>query len=163
MRSHALFVGLIVAGCSSSSGGSGSGEKPMGDHTKKLLQQHTEIWKMMGLSEPAQKELNAIVVGVEGALEKNKQAHPELFGKEPKRAKQPTHDEYMAAHKKRFDALKISAATQKELLASAEFVWKALHDPAVAPKDKEVAMKIKDMMKMGPPPCCDDNIFEKAK
>ncbi|MBI2930889.1 MAG: hypothetical protein HYY16_04505 [Planctomycetes bacterium] len=156
MRTSIASLCLFLAAC-------GSAPRPKDEKADALLARHAEVWKMMGLSENAQKELNSVVVSVHGNMEKNRSAHPELFALEPKRAKQLTHDEFIAAHQKRLDALKISAPTQKELLKAAEFVWTALHDSNVSEKDRQLAAKIRDMMKMGPPPCCDDNIFRKAQ
>ena len=121
----------------------------------------------MGLSDGAKKELNAIVAAVKAQIETNKKKNPEAFAKAAavKRAEQPlTREQYIAAHKRRFDALKISDPTQKELLGAAEFVWAALRDPNVAPEKRKVAETIRSMMTAmkGPPPCCDDNIFERA-
>lgn len=163
MRTFILFASIVAVGCSSSNGG-GSKEPPTDEQTKKLVEMHTGIWDLMKLSEAAKKELNGIVVAAKTQMEKNKAAHPEMFKEPPKRQAKPTHEEYTAAHKKRFDMLKISAPTQKELLDAAEFCWKALHDPSVPEADRAVAKKIQDMMSKlgGPPPCCDDNIFKKA-
>jgi len=157
-----VSFGLAAFGCSSSS--DKPKDPPMDESTKKLVDMHTEIWNLMKLSPAAQKELNGIVVGAKTQMEKNRASHPEMFKAAPKRQPKPTHDEYVAAHKRRFDALKISAPTQTELLDAAEFCWKALHDPSVPEADRATAKKIQDMMTKlgGPPPCCDDNIFKKA-
>ena len=136
-----------------------------------LIKQHNEIWALMGLSQKAQAELNAIVVGVNSNIMKNKAKDPnfEKTFAHPKRAEKMDHDAYLAGHKKRFDGLKITADTQKELFAAAEFVWQALHDPEAAKKfneeQRKTAQTIGTMMKQlnGPPPCCDDSIFDKAK
>lgn len=139
---------------------------------KDLLKQHTEIWGLMGLSKKAQDELNGIVVSVNKQIAKNKAEHPDECARvaDVKRADHPlNHEEYVANHKKRFDFLKISEPTQKELFGAAEFVWGALHAPDASKKytaeQKKTAGILRDMMKKmnGPPPCCDDNIFARAK
>ena len=144
-------------------------DKPLEERNAELLTKHTELWKMMGLSEKASAELNGIVTKVNTAIYENKGKKPEEFAKamEVKRADHPlTHDEYLASHVKRFTMLGISPETQKELLAGVEFVWSALHDPKASftPDQIKVAETIRDMMKGmgGPPPCCDDNIFARA-
>ena len=129
-----------------------------------LVEQHTKIWKLMGLSERPTEELNRIVVAINTQVEKNKHEHPEAFAEvtEVKRSVEPpTYDEYIAKHKQRFGMLKISEPTRKELLAAAELTWNALHDPDVDPEKREVAETIREMMTSmgGPPPCCDDNLF----
>ena len=138
-----------------------------GDREQALLKQHTEIWNLMELSPDAQKELNGIVAAVHKQMAKNKKERPEEMARlsEVKRATKPTFEEYMANHKRRFDALKISAPTQEELLAASEFTWNALHDPDVPADKRKAAETIRSMMHSmnGPPPCCDDNIFERAK
>jgi hypothetical protein len=139
---------------------------------KDLLKQHTEIWGLMGLSKKAQDELNGIVVSVNKQIAKNKAEHPGECAKvaDVKRADHPLNrEEYVANHKKRFDFLKISEPTQKELFGAADFVWGALHAPDASKKytaeQQKTAGIIRDMMKKmnGPPPCCDDNIFARAK
>lgn len=138
-----------------------------------LLKQHTDIWNLMGLSQRAKDELNGIVVAVNSQMMANKKEDPEAYAKMSavKRAdpKHFTHEDYAANHKRRFDALGVSPETQKELMASADFVWQALHDPAAAQKftdeQRKTAGIIQDMMHKlaGPPPCCDDNIFMRAQ
>lgn len=133
-----------------------------------LVQQHDEIWNLMGLSKPARDELDKIVLSVNGQIEHNKAAHPEAIAaaKDVVRAQgEMTHETYVASHKQRFDRLGISAPTQTELLGAADFVWSALHDPSVPAEKRQVAEKIQAMMMKalnGPPPCCDDNIFLRA-
>lgn len=111
-----------------------------------LTARHDEIWTLMGLSPAAREEFNR---------------------KEVKRARAITPDEYVAAHKRRFDAMRISPPTQKELLAAAEFAWTALHDPEadLSPEQRKTARTIQDMMKQlgGPPPGCDENLLQRAK
>jgi hypothetical protein len=133
-----------------------------------LVVQHTQIWQLMELSDAAQKELNGVVVAVNRQMAKNKEAHPEAFASAAtvkRSGGKLTYDQYMANHKRRFDFLKLSEATQGELLAAATFVWRALHDRDVPEDKRKVAETIKNMMIQleGPPPCCDDNIFERAK
>ena len=132
-----------------------------------LVKQHTDIWNLMSLSEPAIEELNRLVVSVKTQVEKNKAENPSAFAEvvEVKRSQAPpTHQEYIAKHKWRFDLMKISEPTQKELLDALEFSWKALHAPDVEPTQRKVAETIRDMMRSmgGPPPCCDDNLFARA-
>lgn len=167
-----LALALALSSCSSTKTTSAeSAAHPVKMSTEQrnaeLLQKHTEIWNLMGLSEAATKELNGIVVAVNTQMEKNKNEKPEAFAQatEVKRASGPlTHADYIANHRKRFDFLKISQPTQTELLGAAEFVWTALHDPNVPADKKQTAETIQNMMKAlnGPPPCCDDNIFQRA-
>jgi hypothetical protein len=161
---------VLLAACNSSS------PKPDPELQKRndaLVKQHNDIWALMGLSQKAKDELNGIVVAVNSQVAKNKKEHPEMMAKigEPKRTDHAkmTREDYLKAHKTRFDKLKISDATQKELMAGAEFCWAALYDKDAASRfndeQRKVAKTIADMMKQlsGPPPCCDDNIFERAK
>jgi hypothetical protein len=135
-----------------------------------LTVKHNEIWDLMGLSWPVKDELNAVVLRVNANMWENRSRNPEEYDKvfkESKRKEAITHDEYVADHLKRWQTLQLSERAQRELLAAAEFCWTALHDPS-APKSAEERGKaeiIRAMMKElgGPPPCCDENIFEKAR
>ncbi len=147
-------------------------ETQKGDIDKRnqaLVKQHDEVWALMGLSANAQEELKGIVTAVNTQAMKNKfQGQTSEHAAAVKRAPDPlTHDEFIASHRKRFDLLKISAPTQKELLGAAEFVWTALHDEKApfTEEQRKTAQVIQDMMKKmkGPPPCCDDNIFQRAQ
>lgn len=135
------------------------------EENKKLVEKHTDIWKMMGLSLKAQEELNATVLGVNRNMQRNRLDDPGKFKAiEPKRDpkwQEHTKDEFFARHKERFSKVGLSGATQKELMGAMEVVWTALRDPNVPEKDKELARKIQEMMKQLPA-CCDDSIFEKA-
>lgn len=130
---------------------------------------HNGIWDLMGLSVPARHELNAVVLQVNSQMASNRARNPEVYDKvfkETKRNEAVSHEEYVADHLKRWQLLGLSAGTQKELLGAAEFCWTALHDPAATLTEDErgKAEVIRKMMKDlgGPPPCCDENIFEKA-
>jgi hypothetical protein len=128
---------------------------------------HGGIWNLMGLSQRATDELNAIVLSINKRVHENEDRYPEEFAKARvvKRSEAPpTHEEYVASHKRRFQLLGISEPTQEELLGALELTWKALHDPAVPKEQHQVAIEIRAMMKSmgGPPPCCDDNIFTRA-
>jgi hypothetical protein len=137
------------------------------ERNQALLQMHSEIWSLMGLSQKATEELNEIVVSINTKVHENEHKYPEQFAKARavKRSELPlTHEEYLASHKRRFELLGISRPTQQELIGALQFTWKALHDPAVPEHRREAAIKIREMMKSmeGPPPCCDDNIFVRA-
>lgn len=170
MKKLFLAAALVTSACASSTPPATTehAADPATDGRRSaLLEKHDEIWALMGLSKDAVAELNGIVVAVHGQMEKNKREKPEAFAHatEVKRAQGPmTREEYMANHKRRFDFLKISEKTQAELIGAAEFVWAALHDPDVAPEKKQTAETIQGMMRAmgGPPPCCDDNLFERA-
>ena len=132
-----------------------------------LLKRHGEIWGLMGLSATAQEELNDTVVSVNTGIHQNRDEQPEIFKQvvAPTRSDRPlTHQTFVYSHKRRFALLQISEPVQEELLAALEFTWKALHDPTVPEEKREVAEKIRALMKSigGPPPCCDDSIFERA-
>jgi hypothetical protein len=135
-----------------------------------LTAKHNEIWDLMSLSAAARDELNAVVLRVNAQMAANRARNPEVYDKvfkESKRRLDPTHDEYVTDHLTRWQLLGLTAGTQRELLQAAEFCWTALHDPAATLTAEEVATAeiIRRMMKDlgGPPPCCDENIFEKAK
>ncbi len=164
-----LSLVLALAACAS--------EPPKPDpavekKNKELVDQHNQIWALMGLSQKAKDELNGIVVAVNNQLAKNKKEHPEMMAANPTLRvphEKMTHEKYIEAHLGRFKKLGISADTQKELLAGAEFCWSALYDKDAASKfndeQRKVAATIGNMMKQlnGPPPCCDDSIFNRAK
>jgi hypothetical protein len=121
----------------------------------------------MSLSPTAKEELNDIVVSINTSIHKNRNSRPEAFEKAiaPRRSDKPlSYERFVSDHKRRFSLLKISGPAQAELLAALDFTWKALHDPEVPEERREAAEKIRDMMKSmgGPPPCCDDSIFERA-
>ena len=138
------------------------------DRNQALIKQHDAIWDLMGLSPDARTELDGIVRTVNTQVMKNKLGEARKFDHiVVKRAASPlTHDEFVASHRKRFDRLGITASTQKELIQAAEFVWTALHDKKASftLKQREAAQTIQNMMRKmeGPPPCCDDNIFQRA-
>ena len=137
------------------------------ERNAELLKRHAEIWGLMGLSARAREELNETVVSVNTGLHENENRRPESFKQAmtPRRSDRPlTYENFVSSHKKRFALLKITGATQGELLAALDFTWKALHDPDVPEEKREVAEKIRDLMisMEGPPPCCDDSIFERA-
>ena len=135
-----------------------------------LVVRHNEIWDLMGLSVTVRDELNAVVLRINAQMTLNRSRNPEEYDrvfKESKRAQAVTHEEYVADHRSRWQALGLSQLAQIELLAAAEFCWTALHDPtaALTQVEREKAEIIRTMMKAlgGPPPCCDENVFEKAK
>jgi hypothetical protein len=137
------------------------------ERNQELLGTHGGIWGLMGLSQEARDELNRLVVTINTAVHQNEQGSSEGFAKvrEVKRRTTPlTREEYLASHLSRFQLLGISERTRKELLGALEFTWKALHDPTVPEEQREAAIKIRELMKSmgGPPPCCDDGIFERA-
>jgi len=132
-----------------------------------LLKRHGEIWGLMGLSAGAQEELNDTVVSINTGIYENRNEQPEIFKQvmAPARSDRPlTYQTFVYSHKRRFALLQISESVQEELLAALDFTWKALHDPSVPEEKREVAEKIRALMKSigGPPPCCDDSIFERA-
>ena len=160
MRPFAIVFALLVAASALAS-------PPLEERSGELLKKHDEIWALMGLSASAQEELNATVVAINKGLYENQGKGQSAF--EQASAKRPadeplTYEEFVSQHKRRFALLQLSGPTQVELLAALDFTWKALHDPQVAPEKREVAEKIRDLMKSmgGPPPCCDDSIFERA-
>jgi hypothetical protein len=132
-----------------------------------ILTRHAEIWGVMGLSAGVQEELNDTVVSINTGIHENQNEKSEAFKQAmlPRRSDRPlTYHRFVSSHKRRFALLKISGAAQAELLAALDFTWKALHDPKVPEEEREVAEKIRGLMKSlgGPPPCCDDSIFERA-
>lgn len=132
-----------------------------------LVQQHTEIWNLMGLSPAAIEELNGIVIALNAQMARHRDEEPAAYAELSAVQRAPgqlTHEDYIANHERRFDALRISPPTRAELLASAEFVWIALHDPDVPQEKRRTAEVIQGLMKSlgGPPPCCDDNLFLRA-
>jgi hypothetical protein len=132
-----------------------------------LLRRHAEIWGLMGLSAGAQEELNDTVVTLNTGIYKNQSEQPEIFKQAmaPTRSDRPlTYQSFVSSHKRRFALLKISGPVQAELLAALDFTWKALHDPTVPEEKRQEAEKIRALMKSigGPPPCCDDSIFERS-
>jgi hypothetical protein len=137
----------------------------LAERNAELLKKHSEIWELMGLSPRAQQELNDTVVSINTGIYENQR--PDAF--EQATAKRNTespltYESYLAGHERRFALLGISEPTQAELLAALTFTWKVLHDPKIPAEQREVAEKIRDLMKSmgGPPPCCDDSIFERA-
>lgn len=140
------------------------------ERNAELTAKHNEIWDLMSLTAPARNELNAVVLAVNAQMAANRARNPEVYDKvfkESKRKSDPTHDEYVKDHLNRWQLLGLSGGTQHELLQAAEFCWTALHDPTAPLTAEELAKAeiIRKMMKDlgGPPPCCDENIFEKAK
>ena len=137
------------------------------ERNAELLQKHGEIWELMGLSPVARAELNEIVVSINTSIHRNENEQPEAF-KEAMAVKRsdkpPTYESFVSDHKRRFGLLGISGPTQTALLSALHFTWKALHEPKAPEEGREAAEKIRDLMKSmgGPPPCCDDNIFERA-
>jgi hypothetical protein len=140
------------------------------DRNEELTATHNQIWDLMGLSRPVRHELNAVVLRINTQMSRNRSRMPEEYDrvfKDSKRKEVITHETYVADHLKRWQMLQLSGAAQKELLAAAEFCWTALHDPAASltAEERQKAEIIRTMMKElgGPPPCCDENIFEKAQ
>ncbi|GEM_PF-3939746 len=160
-----LGIALCLLAACSSTKKEGPSAAQLEEENRKLVAFHTDIWKLMGLSQAAQDELNKFVLGVNKNLQHNRHHDSEKFNairekRDPNWQKQ-TREEYVRKHRERFTKLGISEATQQELFSAMEFVWKALHAPNVPEKDREVAKKIQEMMKQLPK-CCDDSIFERA-
>ncbi len=135
------------------------------DRNAELLDKHSEIWALMGLSPGSIEELNRIVIQLSDRLVRARSERAERSAPEPdvKRADHAiTRDEYLERHRQRFDALGISPSTQVELLDAAGFTWSALHDESVPHEQRETAEAIRTMMLAmgGPPPCCDDNVLQ---
>ncbi len=160
MRPFSIVFALLVATSALAS-------PPLEERNDELLRRHNEIWALMGLSASAQEELDATVLAINKGLYENQGERQSVF--ERATAKRPadeplTYEAFVSQHKRRFALLELSGPTQVELLAALDFTWKALHDPQVPPERREVAEEIRDLMKSmgGPPPCCDDSIFERA-
>ncbi len=137
------------------------------DASAALVDRHSEIWQLMGLSREAVAELNRIVVDLSGQLTRDRanRAASSTPLPEAKRADyELTRAEFIDGHRRRFVALGIGRSTQAELLDAAAFVWRALHDASVPKEQREAADTIRAMMQAmgGPPPCCDDNVFDVA-
>jgi hypothetical protein len=137
------------------------------ERNAELLTTHAEIWELMSLSEGAREELDGTVVSINAALRKNENDPTELLkqAKAPSRPDRPlTYDAFVQSHKRRFSLLKLSESTRTELLAALDFTWQALHDPNTPEDTRQAAEKIRNLMKSmgGPPPCCDDSMFERA-
>ena len=132
-----------------------------------LVDKHSEIWVLMGLSTAAIEELNQVVINMSNRLAGVRRERAKTSAPEPevKRADhQLTREEYLERHRQRFEALGISQSTQVELLAAAGFTWEAMHDASVPREQREAAETIRRMMLVtgGPPPCCDDSVLERA-
>jgi hypothetical protein len=147
-----------------------SPQAALAERNAELTVKHDEIWDLMGLSRPVKDELNAVVLTVNTQMAENRSRNPEVYDKvfkQSKRKETISRAEYISDHKKRWQMLGLSVAAQEELLSAAEFCWTALHDPSAKLTAEELgkAEIIRTMMKElgGPPPCCDENIFEKAK
>ena len=130
-----------------------------------LVDKHSEIWALMGLSSGATQELNQIVINLSNRLARARRDRTETSAPEPevKRANHPlTREEYLERHRQRFDSLGISQSTQVELLAAVGFTWGAVHDASVPREQRAAAETIRTMMLAmgGPPPCCDDSVLE---
>lgn len=155
MRITAVALCLLFVGCAT----------PDRQEEDGLVHLHSDIWKMMGLSEPAQKELNALVLRINRNIQHNETEDPgKMAGISVKRDpdwQKQTHEEYVARHRDRFAQFGLSEATQNELFGAMNVVWGALHDPNVPEERKATAEKIREMMKELPA-CCDDAIFERA-
>ncbi|MDH5671642.1 MAG: hypothetical protein OEZ06_05795 [Myxococcales bacterium] len=135
--------------------------------TEQLVERHSEIWALMALSAGAIDELNGVVAAVHGQLQDNLANRPEVVQAAVAVCRQQgplSREQYLKAHRERFDRLGISEPTQAELIEAAAFVWRALHDAEVSDAERQTALKIEGMMKAmgGPPPCCDDNLFARA-
>ena len=144
--------------------------KTLVQRNAELTIKHDEIWDLMGLSGPVKDELNAVVLRINGQMWANRSRNPEEYDKvfkESKRKEIVNREQFVADHLARWHILQLSGAAQRELLAAAEFCWTALHDPAAAltAEERAKAETIQKMMKElgGAPPCCDENIFEKAR
>lgn len=130
-----------------------------------LVEKHSEIWELMGLSPGAARELNRIVVDLRKRLAGARRARDARSEPQPevKRAEHElTREEFLERHRQRFAALGVTVSTQAELLDAAAFTWRATHDGSVPPGELEVAETIREMMLAmgGPPPCCDDSVLE---
>lgn len=137
------------------------------ERNAELLTTHAGIWELMGLSEGARKELDDTVVSINSALFRNENDPPELLkqAKAPRRRDRPlTYDAFIHAHERRFSLLRLSEPTREELRAALDFTWTALHDPTTPEGTRRAAERIRSLMKSmgGPPPCCDDGMFERA-
>ena len=137
------------------------------ERNAELLTTHAEIWELMGLSESAREELDDTVVSINAAMARNENDPTELLNqaKAPRRRDRPlSYDAFVQSHKRRFSLLKLSDSTREELLAALDFTWQALHDPNTPEDTRQAAEKIRNLMKSmgGPPPCCDDSMFERA-
>ena len=142
----------------------------LAERNEELIAKHDEIWTLMGLSARVGHELNAVVLCVNAQMSANRDRNPEVYDrvfKDSKRTASVSREEYLSDHLRRWTLLRLSDEAQFELRQAAEFCWTALHDAdlALSAPDREKAQMIRRLMKElgGPPPCCDDQIFEKAK
>ena len=141
--------------------------------TKELLKQHAQIWDLMNLSKNAKNELQQTVENVNNSIQtnyKNDQSFMKQF-KEPNRTNKNglTQKNFLDNHMKRFNMLGLTNDTKNELISAANWTWNVLYDKdshsSISKEDIKRAEILKQMMNElnGPPPCCDDNIFIKAK
>lgn len=152
MKRFILFGLVLGAACAST--------PPPDPAREKLISTHRELFEFMGLSKPAVDELLGKVAWVYDGIQKHKadapDAHAALEGVTA-RGNPRTHEEALAAHRKRFESLGLTPATQKELEGAFSLVYEELRTPTPSAR----ALKIRDLMK-ALPPCCDDNIFKRA-
>eukprot|EP01083_Nonionella_stella_P025772 70978_1 len=142
---------------------------------ERLLSQHNEIWEIMQLSTKTRNELQQTVETVNNNIHRNYTTNPGMMDYfiTPKRAFNTTHDDFIDRHLYRFDKLGLTQETQQELSAAASWTFHVLHPSSTKQNDHQYtqddikrANKIQQIMVEfdgPPPPCCDDNIFLKAK
>lgn len=150
----ALVFGLLLAACASKPAA------PQDPAKEALLKKHTELFTFMGLSQRSTDELLAKVAwvydGIKSKTEKNPEAAKALAAM-VKRGNPKTEQEALKRHGDRYKMLGLTPETDRELSAAFSSIYRDLHSP----NPSERAKKIQELMAQLPP-CCNDNIFERA-
>lgn len=153
---------LLASGCSGTTSSTWP-DGPLADDERELMELHDGIWKLIGLSTPAARELNGIVLRLRRSIrfDENRRGELEKFVIPGTLVGQsPTRERFIENHRNRFRLLGISETTQKELFAAMDRVWTALHDPSAPAEERKRAERIRALMVPSLPPCQDDKIIE---
>jgi len=159
---------MILAGCTAGPAPTPSTwpEGPLEEDERKLLGMHDRLWDLIGLSKNGARELNELVLKLRRNIKYNENRRSELeklIIPGTVTGQSDTRDRYIESHRKRFQLLGISNATQEELFTAMERVWKDLHDPSAPPEALARAERIQELMRPWLPPCQDDRILEFRK
>lgn len=136
---------------------------------ERVVSMHKSIWRLLKLSPAVEEELNDLVAKTNKQLQFNKyykSSYYEEYSKVKPAKSSLSKDEYDKNHQRRLSELGLSSNAITELTVVLETAHRALYDPNAYLDPtyvKELAQALRVFFQDGPPKCCDEEMYKRAK
>jgi len=143
--------------------------------SQRLVALHGTIWNLLNLSPSAKLELNGLVNHTNSNLQWNKYKNPQQYNavgqqhlEDASQQQVLSKEEFESRHRRRLQQiLKVSDDTFSELeIIMNKVLWRTLYDPNAYKDpsfDLETSRRLKILFENGPPKCCNERMYERAK